>query len=109
MATAAAAREVVPDFEQRRRRPLAVLWRIAPRKPVGAVAAVICVLLILMAIFAPAIAPHPANKVGFPRLHPPSAQYPFGTDNLFRDMYSRIIIGSRISLGVGFASVLLGT
>jgi peptide/nickel transport system permease protein len=85
------------------------LWRLARRNPVGAVAGIVCILLIVMAIFAPAIAPYAADKVGFPRLRPPSAAHPFGTDNLFRDIYSRIIIGSRISLGVGFAAVAVGT
>jgi ABC-type dipeptide/oligopeptide/nickel transport system permease subunit len=42
-------------------------------------------------------------------LQSPSASHPFGTDNLFRDQYSRILVGSRISLGIGFASVFLGT
>jgi peptide/nickel transport system permease protein len=85
------------------------LSRFARKNPVGAAAGVVCILLILLAIFAPAVAPHAADKVGFPRLRPPSAAHPFGTDNLFRDMYSRIIIGSRISLGIGFAAVALGT
>jgi peptide/nickel transport system permease protein len=72
------------------------------------VAAVMCFLLVLLAIFGPAIAPHPADQTGFPRLQPPSRTYPFGTDNLFRDMFSRIIVGARNSLGIGFASVAVG-
>jgi peptide/nickel transport system permease protein len=111
MATAVAgqAPEILTTASRRRANPLKKLWRLARRNPVGAVAAVVCVLLIVMAIFAPLIAPYPAEKVGFPRLKPPSAGHPFGTDNLFRDIYSRIIIGSRISLGIGFAAVFVGT
>lgn len=111
MATAVAgqAPEILQATSRGRSAALKKLWRLARRNPVGAAAAVVCVLLILVAIFAPAIAPHPAEKVGFPRLKPPSAAHPFGTDNLFRDIYSRIIIGSRISLGVGFAAVAVGT
>jgi peptide/nickel transport system permease protein len=84
--------------------------RLAARKnPVGAAAGVSCILLILLAIFGPAIAPHPADLSAFPRLQSPSQTYPFGTDNLFRDMFSRIIVGARNSLGVGFASVAVAT
>ena len=88
---------------------LAALGRMAQKRPVGAIAGLICVLLILMAVFAGVLAPHDAAKGGLPRLHAPSARYPFGTDNLFRDMFSRTIVGSRISLGIGFASVVIGT
>lgn len=83
--------------------------RTGQRHPLGIVATLLCLLLILMAIFATQLAPHRPEQVGFPRLHPPSLTYPFGTDNLFRDMFSRTIVASRISLGVGLASVVFGT
>lgn len=85
------------------------LWRLARSKPVGAISALICVLLVLIAIFAGQLAPHPVDASKFPRLASPSLSYPMGTDNLFRDIFSRILVGSRISLGVGFGSVLIGT
>ncbi|MGH2589138.1 MAG: ABC transporter permease [Dehalococcoidia bacterium] len=109
MTTAAAATDVLQPARRASPGVLGRLGRIARRNPVGAVACVVCILLILLAVFAPVIAPYPADKVGFPRLQPPSLTHPFGTDNLFRDMFSRIIIGSRISLGVGFAAVAVGT
>ncbi|MGE3075293.1 MAG: ABC transporter permease [Dehalococcoidia bacterium] len=88
------------------------LVRVAKSKPIGTVAAIICILLVLIAIFADVLAPQAANNVNpaqNPRLLAPSFSHPFGTDNLFRDMYSRILIGSRISLGIGFMSVFFGT
>ena len=85
------------------------LLRVARRKPVGAAAGIICIALILVALGADVLAPHPPDEIGFPRLHAPSADYPFGTDNLFRDQFSRILIGSRISLGIGFSAVAIGT
>lgn len=88
---------------------LASLGRIARQRPVGAVAGIICILLILVAVFANVLAPHRPAQIGFPRLHAPSSTFPFGTDNLFRDMFSRALLGSQISLGVGFASVFVGT
>jgi peptide/nickel transport system permease protein len=63
---------------------------------------VIILLLILTAIFAPLIAPYDPNeiKVGRP-LTPPTSEHLFGTDDLGRDMFSRIIFGSRITLAIG--------
>ncbi len=84
-----------PEF--RARTPAARrLWRTARSKPIGAVAGLICVLLVLIALFAEQLAPHAVDATTFPRQHAPSLTYPMGTDNLFRDMFSRIIVGSRI-------------
>ncbi len=62
-----------------------------------------------MAIFAPIIAPAPPE---FQDVHAvqkaPSIGHPFGTDNIGRDILSRTSYGARISLRVGFASVILG-
>lgn len=108
MASIAVA-DSAPTFASPQRGRARRLLRIARGKPVGTVAGVVCILLILIAIFATQLAPHPPEAAKFPRLQAPSASHPFGTDNLFRDQYSRILVGSRISLGIGFASVLLGT
>jgi peptide/nickel transport system permease protein len=88
---------------------LTAVWRAARKNPVGAAAGFVCLTLVLVAIVGPHLAPYPADRVGFARLAPPSLAHPFGTDNLFRDMFSRIIIGSRNSLGIGFSSVAVGT
>ncbi len=97
-----------------RRRPgrLVRLWRVARQKPLGAAAGVVCLVLILVALGADVVAPQAADAVDpvkNPRLQAPSLSHPFGTDNLFRDIFSRVIIGSRISLGIGFAAVAIGT
>jgi peptide/nickel transport system permease protein len=85
------------------------LARAVRKRPLGVIATILCVGFILLALFANQLTPHKPAQVGFPRLHPPSATYPFGTDNLFRDMFSRTIVGSQISLGIGLASVAFGT
>ncbi len=111
MASAAASREreiLLAELRPRRSR-LQNLWATARRKPVGAVAGVICIALIIVALAADVLAPHAADSVNHPLLQAPSLSYPFGTDNLFRDMFSRILIGSRISLGIGFTAVAMGT
>ena len=86
------------------------------RHKLAMVSLVVIVLLILMAIFAPWVAPQNPNEFNVANLsfyQPPSAQHWLGTDELGRDILSRIIYGSRISLAVGFSvafiSVLIGT
>ena len=83
--------------------------RFCRRKPLGAVGGFIVLLLILMAIFAPALAPHgPRELVSENPYEPPQAKYLLGTDYIGRDLLSRIIYGARISLYVGLGSVLIG-
>ena len=86
---------------------LRAVGKAARRNPVGAAAGVCCLLLIILAIIGPSIAPYDPNRTDFPRLQSPSFSHPFGTDNLFRDMLSRIIVGARNSLGIGFASIAI--
>jgi peptide/nickel transport system permease protein len=71
---------------------------------------VIAVFLVIMAIFAPLIAPYPYDKMDL--LHArdaPSAEHIFGTDELGRDVFSRIVWGSRFSLSIGILAVLMST
>ena len=83
------------------------------RSKTGMVGLVIVLFVVLMAIFAPLLAPHdPAKTDVINRLLPPfwmggDIEFPLGTDNLGRDILSRIIFGSRISLLVGISAVLL--
>jgi len=64
--------------------------------------------LVLMAVFAPLIAPHDPYKINPPqRLKPPSVTYLLGTDVAGRDIFSRIVYGSRITLQIGITVILL--
>lgn len=67
--------------------------------------------LIIVAIFAPILAPYPEQAKGEPnlkeRLQPPSWKHPFGTDHMGRDILSRVIYGSRTSLVIGFSVVAI--
>jgi peptide/nickel transport system permease protein len=68
--------------------------------------AVIILILILVAIFAPLLAPYDPNEQHLSlTLHPPSKEFRLGTDDLGRDLLSRIIYGSRISMLVGIVAV----
>jgi peptide/nickel transport system permease protein len=80
------------------------------RRPLGAIAALIVLTLIIVAIFAPWLAPYDAYKINSANLlKPPSLQNWMGTDEYGRDILSRIIWGSRVSLMVGVLAVAVGT
>jgi peptide/nickel transport system permease protein len=82
----------------------------ARRKPLGAIGGVIVLGLLVMAIFADRIAPHSYSaSIAGARMKPPSAAFWMGTDNLSRDIWSRVVYGARISVTVGFATVALAT
>ncbi|MGH8069919.1 MAG: ABC transporter permease [Candidatus Entotheonellia bacterium] len=86
-----------------------LLWH-ARRKPLGAVAAFILLVLVVTAICTPLLAPHDPYKQSFRAwLQPPSQQYLLGTDTIGRDLLSRIIYGARISLGIGLVATCIGT
>ena len=79
-------------------------------KPVGAFGAAITVLLLLTGIFADFLAPHGMNEVNKDAfLAAPSGEFPLGTDNLGRDLLSRVIYGARISIIVGLAASAIST
>jgi peptide/nickel transport system permease protein len=85
------------------------LWRLIKEKPLGAFGGVIVLGLLLCALLAPWIATHPYDQTNVRnRLKPPSSQFYFGTDNLGRDIFSRIVYGARVSVTVGFGAVSIG-
>jgi peptide/nickel transport system permease protein len=86
------------------------LWATLKRKPLGTASAMLIGLLVLTAIFAETLAPYdPLGAQPEIRLAPPSWAHPFGTDDIGRDVLSRVIYGSRISLWVGLLAVGIGT
>lgn len=85
------------------------VWRRFRRDPVAVGAGIIILLLILMALLAPYIAPQDPYRGMTPRrLRPPGTEgYPLGTDELGRDMLSRLIYGARLSLVMGVTPVFI--
>jgi len=78
-------------------------------KPLGAFGGVIVLGLLLCALLAPWIATNPYDQTNVRnRLKPPGSQFYFGTDNLGRDIFSRIVYGARVSVTVGFGAVSIG-
>ena len=89
---------------------LRALWTTIKRKPLGAASAILIAVIVLTAIFADVLAPYdPLEADPGIRLSRPSQAHPFGTDDIGRDVLSRIIHGSRISLWVGLLAVGIGT
>jgi peptide/nickel transport system permease protein len=60
--------------------------------------------MLIMALFAPVIAPYKPTDISHDMLSPPSKVHPFGTDHLGRDVFSRVVHGARVSLTVGFVA-----
>jgi peptide/nickel transport system permease protein len=88
----------------------AALWAVMRRKPLGAASALVIAALVATAIFADVLAPYdPLEARPEIRLAAPSADHPFGTDDIGRDVLSRVIHGARISLWVGLLAVGIGT
>jgi peptide/nickel transport system permease protein len=84
--------------------------RLFREKPLGAACAIIFVLFLFCGIFADVLAPYGYNKISpLNRLKPPSLQFPFGTDNLGRDMLSRCLYGAQLSVIIGFCAAGLAT
>ena len=81
------------------------LRRLVKEKPLSIIAGVVILLLILVAIFADVLAPFPHDEVNIvDRMQAPSGRYLLGTDQLGRDLLSRLIFGAQISLTVGLAA-----
>ena len=91
------------------RSPVRGIDRFVRRYPLGAVGALIILMLVVLSVFAPVIATHDRFALNSrERRQAPSAEHYFGTDELGRDIFSRVVYGARISLQVGFISVGLG-
>jgi ABC-type dipeptide/oligopeptide/nickel transport system permease subunit len=86
------------------------LFLFLRRSPMTAFWALVVASIVVVAVAAPAIAPHDPLKSNFRTMtKPPSEKNWFGTDQVGRDTFSRVIHGSRTSLMVAFAAVLFGT
>src|SRR5574340_1176596 len=90
--------------------PLQAMKTALRRHPTAIVGALVLVALIAVALAAPALGTvDPQAVAPLKRLRPPSAENWFGTDMLGRDVYSRVVYGTRVSLAVGLAVALVST
>jgi len=87
-----------------------ILKRLVREKPLGLIGAVLVVMYFVAALAAPVIAPYGPNELGAgPRLSGPTIDNFMGTDNLGRDIFSRVIYGAQVSMTIGFVAVLIST
>jgi peptide/nickel transport system permease protein len=81
-------------------------WRLLAGNPVTLISIVVLVLIALLALFAPVLAPYGVNTTNVPNaLQPPNGQHWFGTDELGRDVLSRVLLAARASQLVAITSV----
>ena len=92
------------------RRRFVRFWReFLVRRPLGAFGLVLVIIMILMAVLADRIAPYDPTALSFKDiLVPPSPEHLLGTDNFGRDVFSRLVFGSRTALLVGFTASIVG-
>lgn len=104
-ATTLPATQVLTSAERPQRSKFNTAFRKLRRRPGALIGLVIILLFIGIAIAAPAIAPHDPNEISRDRRAAPSWQHLFGTDELGRDILSRVIFGARVSMRVGLIAV----
>ena len=79
------------------------------RRPLGTAGAALIIVMLLAAAFADVVAPYDPTAIDFADLLlPPSPEHLLGTDNFGRDVFSRVVFGSRTALAVGFTASLVG-
>lgn len=93
-----------------RPKPAGFLRRLFRSKPLGAAGGVVFLIFLFCGLFADVLAPFGMNEISpINRLKPPSWQFPFGTDNLGRDMLSRCLYGAQLSVIIGLSAASLAT
>lgn len=90
--------------------PKQIFWQRFKQNRLAYAGGIIVLLLFLVAVFAPLISPYSPNDIDRRQiLEPPSTRHLMGTDDLGRDVFSRMLWGARISLAVGFVAVGIST
>ena len=108
MATIPSIDLAIPGTRPRSRGRGTALRLFVRKNPLGAAGGLLVLLLLTAALFADAFATHNPVRTSNHVLASPGAEFWLGTDNLGRDLYSRVVHGARISLVVGLTSTLLG-
>lgn len=112
--TAGGTLELTPELLRKRRSQGRIIFDRFMRNKVAVAGAAVLLIMILAAVFAPVLTHQtatfdPAIHVDLPHmLEGPSAAHPLGTDELGRDEFARLLVGARVSLLVGFASMFIG-
>jgi peptide/nickel transport system permease protein len=108
MATIPSIGLAIPEALPRQRGRAAAFGRFVRKNPLGAAGGLLVLLLLVAALFADVFATHNPVRTSMHVLVAPGTEFWLGSDNLGRDLYSRVVHGARISLVVGLTSTLLG-
>lgn len=102
-------REILKKIYEARRKRLWEMWEAFKSNKAAYVSLYIAGFMVFITVFGPLIAPYNPNDFDLSMARsPPSLQHPFGTDELGRDILSRILVGARYTIGISVASVALG-
>jgi peptide/nickel transport system permease protein len=105
-----AAAEAAAPVARQRGALATFIRRLGREQPLGTVGALIFLVFLACGVFADALAPYGVNQISLAnRMKPPSPAFWLGTDNLGRDMLSRILYGAQLSMIIGFAAASLAT
>lgn len=95
-------------IKRRSERPIVITWRRLKRNKLATLGLVIILLMIVLALLAPILIPYKVDAVNLKyKLKMPSADHWFGTDELGRDIFSRLLFGARYSLQIGILGVVI--
>lgn len=101
---------VTDEFEIPKRSLGSRAWNLCRRQPLGAAGALVVVVMVVMAVFAPWLSPYDPEANSFEdMLSAPNAEFWLGTDQFGRDILTRIIYGARTALFVGFVCAFVGS
>lgn len=105
---ATGTRFATPELRTPARSQTRIIWDNFVRSRLALVGGVVVIILYIGAIFAPQLAPHDYKALNAGQsLKSPNWEHPLGTDRQTRDVLSRILVGSRTSLSVGFVAVAI--
>jgi len=106
-------RDIIAEVLESYRRRFISFWNLYKESRTAVAGLAIILAFLVLAVISPIIAPYPPNALAGPPLSPPSWSHLLGTNELGEDLFSQVLLGSRISLMVGFLAsamtVLIGT
>src|SRR5579884_2763227 len=92
----------------RERTRVRALWKLVRSQPLGTISLLVLAAYVVIAVCAPLIATHDPYALDATATYVrPNGEFLFGTDNFGRDVFSRVVYGTRITVTVGFTTVLL--
>ena len=108
MVTRTTEASAVSAFARAHRHPAVDVGLRVARNPAGAASGIVIIVLVLMAVFADYVTPYGRFEISLDVLKAPSFAHPFGTDDIGRDQFTRLVYGARISIYVGLLAVGAG-